>query len=64
MSESSETVLDSLYAARDNLRDAHANAGLGTQLMVSSVLDELTSLINRVENINARNSTNESTNGE
>lgn len=45
-------AIEHMQNARDELQEAKNKAALGTDLMLSSLIDELESLIERTENIN------------
>lgn len=63
MSEKSKTVHEHLLSAKESLQKAHDEAGLGTRLMIGSLLADLISLIERVESIDERNNDDTDTNG-
>lgn len=44
-------TLESLREAEESLEDAYESASLGTRMMVSPILTDLRSLIERTENI-------------
>jgi uncharacterized protein YicC (UPF0701 family) len=45
------TLLSHLNDALESLQEARDEAGMGTSLMLDSIIDDLQRLINRVENI-------------
>lgn len=45
------TILSHLSDALDSLEDAREEAGMGTALMLDSIINDLRRLIGRVENI-------------
>lgn len=55
-SNNSET-LSHLQDARDSLYAAKEEAGLGSNLMIGSIVDDLEDLINRFQNIHENGST-------
>lgn len=45
------TALEHLYEAVEHLRKAREKAGLGTSMMITSIIEDLNELIERTENI-------------
>lgn len=63
MSPNSESVQEKLRDALTLLYEARESAGIGTSLMISSVISELEGIINRHNNINEADA-NETPNNE
>jgi len=48
------SVLESLHSALNHLEEAREQAGTGTGLMITQIINEVNDLIDRTENIEER----------